>query len=106
MYAPEALEDLKGIKASIIENLGDEDLAKKCVRELFSKINNLGIFPYMGRALERDIGIPTDYYYFFCSPNYVFYRIEADVVRIIAVLNEKQDYMKTLFGINETGMDE
>ena len=28
MYAPEALEDLKGIKASITENFGDEDLVR------------------------------------------------------------------------------
>ena len=101
-YAPEALEDLKGIKASVIENFGDEELAKKCVRELLARINDLGVFPYMGRELEKSTGIPTDYYYFFLRPNYVFYRIEEDSIRVIAVLNEKQDYLRTLFGICET----
>jgi len=34
------------------------------------------------------------------KPNYIFYRIENDTVRVIRILNEKQDFLQILFGIS------
>ena len=46
------------------------------------------------------IDYPTDYHYLVVKPNYIFYRIENDTVRIIRILNEKQDLLQILFGIS------
>ena len=59
------------------------------------------MFPYLGQELSGITGIYTDYRCLFCEKNYVFYRIEADRVCVIRVLNERQDYMRILFGVLE-----
>lgn len=55
---------------------------------------------YTPKALDDLIEYPTDYYYLLIKSNYVFYRIEGDTVKIIRVLNEKQDFLQILFGIS------
>lgn len=106
VYSPAALADLQNIKATILENFGDEEIAVKSLQKLMKRIDGLVDFPGMGLELQRVTGIQTDYQYLFCKPDYVFYRIEGDIVRIIRVLNEKQDYMRILFGICEIEEDE
>lgn len=36
--------------------------------------------------------------------NHIFYRIEKDMILVIRILNENQDYMRNLFGIKDTEM--
>ena len=50
------------------------------------------------RLFER-FGIETDYKCIYSNKNYVFYRFEGDIVRIIRILNEKRDFLYVLFGI-------
>ena len=64
-------------------------------------VRQLITFPYLGQELSGITGIYTDYRCLFCEKNYVFYRIEADRVCVIRVLNERQDYMRILFGVLE-----
>lgn len=71
IYTPKALDDLQGIKTYIAKQFG-----------------------------ENLIEYPTDYRYLVVRPNYVFYRIEKDMVKIIRILNEKQDFLQILFGIS------
>ena len=78
IYTPKALDDLRRIKA----------YAKQ-----------LELFPEEGLRLEELIEYPTDYHYLVVKPNYVFYRVEGDTVKVIRILNEKQDFLQILFGI-------
>lgn len=57
------------------------------------------MFPEEGPRLENLIQYPTDYRYLVVKPDYIFYRIEGNTVRIIRVLNERQDFLQILFGI-------
>ena len=100
-YTPKARNDLLQIKESIIEKFDDEDLAKKILRKMTETVRQLITFPYLGQELSGITGIYTDYRSLFCEKNYVFYRIEADRVCVIRVLNERQDYMRILFGVLE-----
>lgn len=100
-YTPKARNDLLQIKESIIEKFDDEDLAKKILRKMTETVRQLITFPYLGQELSGITGIYTDYRCLFCKKNYVFYRIEADRVCVIRVLNERQDYMRILFGVLE-----
>ncbi len=99
IYTPKALEDLQGIKAYVAKQF-DEDRAKACVREITSTAKQLEAFPGAGLCLETLIEYPTDYHYLVVKLNYVFYRVEGDSVKIIRILNEKQDFLQILFGIS------
>lgn len=102
-YTPRARNDLVNIKESVIEKFDDENLAMTVLRKITTKIRQLVTFPYLGQELSGVTGIYTEYRCLFCERNYVFYCIEEERVCIIRILNEKQDYMRILFGVSETG---
>jgi len=99
IYTPKALDDLQGIKTYVAKQFG-ENRAKTSVKEITSTAKQLEAFPGEGPRLEELIEYPTDYHYLVVKPNYVFYRVEGDTVRIIRILNEKQDFLQILFGIS------
>ena len=99
IYTPKAKEDLQGIKAYITANFG-ADKARMAMKKITTTIRQLELFPEEGPSLQNLIECLTDYRYLFICPNYVFFRIENDTIRIIRVLNENQDFMQILFGIS------
>ena len=101
-YTPKAKEDLQNVKCSALAHCGSEEIAVKVLREITKTVRNLAVFPYMGIELVKTTGVLTDYRSLFCRHNYIFYRIEGNRILIIRILNEKQDYMRVLFGIKET----
>ena len=107
IYTPKALEDLRKIKSSIVQNHG-ADIAQKRMRQLTTIARELEHFSEAGPSLGSIIQFPTEYRYLVVKPNYIIYRVEIDVVKVIRVLNEKQDFMQILFGmsdISEEGED-
>lgn len=50
--------------------------------------------------MPKLIECPTNYQYLVVKPNYVFYRVEGDAVRVIRILNEKLFFLQILFGIS------
>lgn len=99
IYAPKASDDLQGIKVYVAKQFG-EGKAKVCVKEITSTAKQLELYPGEGPRLEDLIEYPTDYHYLVVKPNYVFYRVEGETVRVIRILNEKQDFLQILFGIS------
>lgn len=98
-YSPLALEDLKGTGDYIIENWGKQ-AADKILKKITSDIRTLEQYPFSGVSLGKIIDEPTEYRYLVSEKNYIFYLLESDRVRIIRVLNEKQDYIQHLFSTN------
>lgn len=105
MYTPEAEEDLFKIRNIIEERWDNPQLARKVLQNITQSIRKLEIFPYMGIELRRYLDIQTEYRSLFCGQNYVFCRIENEMVRIIRILNEREDFMRILFGVEEAGED-
>ncbi len=99
IYAPKALDDLQGIKTYVSKQFG-RDKAKACIQEITTIARQLERFPEEGSCLEDLMDCSTDYHYLFVKPNYIFYRIEDDMVKIIRILNEKQDFLHILFGMS------
>ena len=95
-YTPKALEDLQRIKLYIVENFGVET-AQKTVGKITAGIRRLEEYPLSGVALRKMFDVPTDYMYIFIERNYVFYRIQGNLIKIIRVLNERQDFMDLVF---------
>ena len=83
----------------IIASEFDEDLAKEIIKKVIARIRKLEEFPLMAKSLANLIDVPTDYLYLVIEKNYIFYRNEEKTVKIIRVLNKRQDYMRILFGI-------
>lgn len=75
------------------------NVARECLRRLTSSARRLEKFPVEGPSLERMILVPADYRYLYVKPNYFFYRVEGNCVKAVRVLNERQDFLKILFGI-------
>jgi len=104
-YSPAALEDLQNIRHYISNDYG-EDVTVKVLKKITSDIRRLEQYPFSGIDLGKVINVPTEYRYLFSEKNYVFYRLELDKIRIIRVLNERQNYMQQLFGISSEPTDD
>ena len=100
-YTPDAAEKLRDINRSILSEYGSKK-AKTVIGNIAGTIRSLGNYEQRGPSVEKVFGVDTDYRYIFVSNNYVFYRIEADCVKIINIYNEKEDFMMLLFGIDTT----
>ena len=99
VYSPLALEDLSYIRDYITDSFG-KDLANRILKKILSDIRRLEDYPLSGIDLGSIIDVRTEYRYLLSEKNYVFYHLELDEIRIIRILNEKQDYMQHLFGVD------
>ena len=100
-YSQDAREKLKQIKQYVTQRFGD-DTADRVIQEMTQSIRNLQQFENKGVSVENVLGIPCDYRMIYIRHNYVFYQIESDVIKIIDIYNEKEDFMWRLFGIRST----
>lgn len=100
-YSPDAHEKLKQIKQHVVQKFG-ADAAGKVIKEMTKSIRDLQQFEEKGVSVESVLGIPCDYRMLYVRHNYVFYQIEADVIKITDIYNEKEDFMWKLFGIKTT----
>ena len=86
---PLVAEDLKNIKEYIAED--NEEMAVKTIQEIYTRIENIQQFPYMGADLSKRVSFRTDYKYAICGNYVVLYRIEDEYVEIYRVVNRHQD---------------
>lgn len=100
-YAPRAIDDLQRIKEYIAESFG-KDVAAKKVKYIMSTVRQLQIYPKEGLKLGELLAVASDYRYLVIKQNYVIYRLERDTIKVVRILNEKQDFMRILFGISGT----
>lgn len=96
-FSPLAKQDLVKIKG-YLEEAFDNEIASEKMRQLLCSIRKFETFPLLGRPLMNIIDIPTDYMYFVVDKNYVFYRLEKETVKIIRIIDTRQDYINVLFG--------
>lgn len=100
-YSPDAIEKLHKIKQDITVRYGIQK-AKAVIGEMIKSFRDLQQFANKGMSVENFIGIPCDYRMLYVQHNYVFYRIEEDVVQITDIYNEREDFMWKLFGVKTT----
>lgn len=95
---PLAHSDIEKTKTYLQEEFG-ESVAKRIIEAIYNDLDKLAVFPQMGVDIFARYGMKTDYLCLITHKNYVFYRIEGDIIRIIRVLDERCDFMKILFKI-------
>ena len=100
-YSPDVREKLKQIKQYVTQKFGF-DTANKVIQEMTRSLRDLQQFENKGIFVESVLGIPCDYRMLYVQHNYLFYQIQADVIKITDIYNEKEDFMWKLFGIKTT----
>ena len=96
-FSPEALDDLRGIKAYIAEELCSEQAAVNTVSKITERVRTLSQFPESGAPLSSVTGFDTDYRFLVCGNYLAFYRYEQSTAYVVRVLYSGRDYMRILF---------
>lgn len=86
---PIVIKDIKGIREYIAED--NEDCAAKTIKEIYSKFENLQMFPGIGADLSKRVSFRTDYKYAIWEDYVIIYKVEKDYVEIYRVINRYQD---------------
>ncbi|WP_405328739.1 type II toxin-antitoxin system RelE/ParE family toxin [Fibrobacter sp.] len=96
VFSPKASADLDEIKAYIESELGSPKAANEKVLEILDAIDNLSIFPEIGGSLKGKIDSLARYRRLSVAGCLVFYRIEAEKVLVVRILNSRMDYLRIL----------
>lgn len=103
-YSSVALSKRKVIKREIKEKHGQHtaDRVSKRISDVIAKLKR---FPEMGESMRKQYDLDCDYYILFIEHNYFIYRITEDMVMILEIFNEKEDFMYQMFGIVTTSQE-
>ena len=101
---PKAHEDLERLYGYLSAEFG-ETRAKEIISSIYDDLESLANFPNLGTDIISKYGIHTSYLCLITNKNYAFYRIENDTIKIIRVLDQRQDFMQILFGVKTTSPD-
>ena len=104
VYSEIALSKRKAIKKDIKEKYGKEraNIFSGYISETLAELKQ---FPEMGVSMREKYDLDCDYYMLFVEHNYFVYRILDDMIMILEIFNEKEDFMYQLFGIVSTSQD-
>ena len=97
-FTPDAMEDMKQIKAYITDELCSEQSAINTTQKIMKRIRQLGSFPDIGAPLSSIINHEVPYRFLVCGNYTAFYKVEGDEVNIIRVLYGRRNFMQILFG--------
>ena len=97
-FTPDALEDMREIKAYITDELCSEQSAINTVEKIMKRIRQLADFPEIGAPLSSSISLEVPYCVLVCGNYTAFYKVEANEVHIIRVLYGRRNFMQILLG--------
>ena len=86
---PMVAKDLKNIREYIAED--NEEYAVKTLKEIYSKFENLQVFPGIGSDLSKRVSFRTDYKYAIWEDYVIIYKVGNKYVEIYRVINRYQD---------------
>ena len=86
---PMVAKDLKNIRGYIAED--NEEYAVKTLKEIYSKFENLQVFPEIGSDLSKRVSFRTDYKYAIWEDYVIIYKVGMEYVEIYGVVNRYQD---------------
>lgn len=104
VYSEIALSKRKAVKKDIKERYGKER-ADKFSKHISKSIAELKKFPELGISLRDKYDLDCDYYMLFIEHNYFIYRILDELILVLEIFNEKEDFMFQLFGVVTTSQE-
>lgn len=96
-YTPEAIRDISALSDYISENLANPAAAFRIKKSLLDTCSLLKTQPLMGGSAAEKLGYDTDLRYFVCEKQYIFYRVEPEVISVARVISARQDVIRVLF---------
>ena len=81
--------DLREIRDYIAED--NEEYAAKTIQEIYSKFENIQMFPGIGADLSKRVSFRTDYKYAIWENYVIIYKVRKEFVEIYRVVNRYQD---------------
>ncbi len=81
--------DLREIRDYIAED--NEEYAAKTIQEIYSKFENIQMFPGVGADLTKRVSFRTDYKYATWENYVIIYKVGKEHVEIYRVVNRYQD---------------
>lgn len=89
-YSPDASDKLRQIK---------KDAGAKIVGLITKRISDLVDNPRICPTIENMLGISSPYFFLHIEHNYVFYRIDEEIIYVTDIYNEHEDFIWKMFGI-------
>ena len=86
---PLVVKDLREIRDYIAED--NEECAAKTIQEIYSRFENIQVFPGIGADLSRRVSFRTDYKYAVWEDYVIIYKTGKEFVEIYRVVNRYQD---------------
>ncbi len=104
-YSQIVRKKVKKLRTELTQNYGENN-AKKIMQNIAKGVRQLETFPQPGTRISSQYDIKCDYNYIFVEHNYFFYRIkDKNTILILETFNEKEDFMRRLFGIVTTSQE-
>ena len=104
-YSQVVRKKLKKLHNELTQSYGEAN-SKKIMRNITKGIRQLETFPQSGTRISSQYDIECDYSYIFIEHNYFFYRIkDNNLILILEMFHEKEDFMQKLFGIITTSQE-
>ena len=97
LYSPKSRKDLDNIFDYIHDDLNNPVAAKRTVKGILNKINELKEYPQLGPVWYLENNIDSGFGFLRYENYILFYQITKDVILIVRVLHHLQDYVKQLF---------
>lgn len=98
-YSPIVRRKLKRLKEYLSLEY-DNKTAHDILQGITDDADNLKTFENSGVDISKIYNIDTDYRYLFTYHHYLIYRYDEKKVVIVQMFHEREDFMKTLFGIS------
>lgn len=97
-FSPDAIADLKEIKAYIANDLCSEQSAVNTIESIVNRIRQLAEFPEIGAPLSSIVNLEVPYRFLVCGNYTAFYKVDGNEVLIIRILYHRRNFMQILFG--------
>ncbi len=97
-FTPDALDDMKEIKAYITNDLCSEQSAINTIEKIMKRIRQLTDFSEIGAPLSSIPYLEVPFHFLVCGNYMAFYKADGDEVHIIRVLYGRRNFMQILFG--------
>ncbi len=101
--APEAIEDITGIKQYIREELGNPAASNRIAGKIVKSYKQLKASPYIVAPLRSKVSFETTMRFLVTGNYLIFYDVneKESFVEITRILHGKRNFLKILFQLDE-----
>ena len=98
VYSQDYKEKLEVLRDWLDLRFGRSTRAKH-MAEIKKRLTSLKQSPAQGMSVRAMFGVDSDYEFIFVSHNYIFYYQNEEVIYIVNIYDDREDFMYKLFGI-------